>query len=172
MALLDIITFPNPMLAGPSELIHPDEINDDLQKLIEDMADTLYEAPGVGLAAVQVGIPRSLVLIDPEPDPVARNFTVLINPEIVSQDGSFLSEQEGCLSVPDYRADVNRYDSVVVEALDRNGVPIRIEAEGFEAVVFQHEIDHTRGILFIDRISKLKRQLYRRKRMKQLKSKR
>lgn len=168
MALLKILTYPDPFLRQPTKPVT--EIDDQLQAIIEDMAETMYEAPGVGLAAIQVGIDKSIVVYDPEADPEKRNYQVLINPEIVSEEGTMVSENEGCLSVPDFRADVKRSERVVVEALDRNGKPLKIEAEGLLSVIMQHEIDHLKGILFIDRISALKRQLYKKKRIKALKS--
>jgi len=168
MAVLEVLTYPNKFLrttAGPVE-----SIDDDIQQIIEDMADTMYEEPGVGLAAVQVGIDKRIIVYDPEPDKELRKFNVLINPEVVSQNGSMLSENEGCLSVPGFRADVKRHTNVTVNGLDREGNPVSIEAEGWPAVILQHEIDHLNGILFIDRISALKRELYKRRVKKRLKS--
>jgi len=146
------------------------DIDAQIQAIIEDMAETMYDAPGVGLAAIQAGIDKSIIVYDPDADDQKRDFQVLINPEIVFSDGSMVSENEGCLSVPDFRADVKRSELVTVEGLDRNSKPIKIEAEGLLSVIMQHEIDHLKGILFIDRISALKRQLYKKKRIKALKS--
>lgn len=133
------------------------------------MSETMYQAPGVGLAAVQVGLDKSLLVYDIAPRDDGRQLHVLINPRIVAQEGRILSENEGCLSVPDFRADVQRSAQILVEGLDRDGKPLRFEAEGFLATVLQHEIDHLNGTLFIDRISALKRQLYTRRVNKQLK---
>jgi peptide deformylase len=146
-------------------------IDDDLQKIIDDMADTMYAAPGVGLAAIQVGIDKRLLVYDisPKEENSQRELRVLINPVIVSMEGEQLSEDEGCLSVPDFRADVKRAAKVHVKAFDRHGKPLTIEAQGMHAIILQHEIDHLEGVLFIDRISALKRQLYKRKVKKQLK---
>ena len=146
------------------------DINDEIRKIIDEMAETMYDAPGVGLAAIQAGIDKSIIVYDPEADDKKRNFQVLINPEITFSEGSMISENEGCLSVPDFRADVKRSERITAEGLDRGGHPVKIDAEGLLSVILQHEIDHLNGILFIDRISALKRQLYKKKRMKALKS--
>jgi len=146
-----------------------EQIDGELQALIDRMAHTMYEAPGVGLAAIQVKVDKSLFVYDVSQKENGRDLHVLINPRIIEQDGQIISENEGCLSVPDYRSDVKRSERVLVEGLDREGKPVRVEAEGFLAVVMQHEIDHLNGILFIDRISALKRQLYTRHVKKQRK---
>lgn len=167
MAVLKILTYPDKFLAQPT--LPVSEVTEELRQFIESMADTMYQAPGIGLAANQVGLDRSLVIADPEPDPEKRDFTVFINPEIVSMEGSVLSEQEGCLSVPDYRADVKRAEKVVVRYLDIDMNPAIINADGMMAIILQHEIDHLKGILFVDRLSALKKQMYRRKVKKQMK---
>ena len=135
------------------------------------MAETMYEAPGVGLAAIQVGSDKSILVYDELPGEITRQFGVIINPKIIETDGNIISENEGCLSVPEFRSDVKRAERVLVEGLDRQGSPIRLEAEGFLAIVMQHEIDHLNGTLFIDRISALKRQLYTRRMKKKLNEK-
>jgi peptide deformylase len=163
---LDILTFPDRFLRKPAKPV--ENIDGDLQETIDGMAVTMYEAPGVGLAAVQVGIGKSILVYDVARDE-GRSFQVLINPRIVESRGEIVSENEGCLSVPDFRSDVKRAEAVLVDAFDREGKPIRIEAEGFLAVVLQHEIDHLNGTLFIDRISALKRELYKRRVMKMVK---
>ncbi len=168
MTLLNILTYPNPVLRQPTKPVT--NIDDQIQAIIENMAETMYDAPGVGLAAIQAGIDKCIIVYDPEADDQKRNFQVMINPEIIFSKGSMVSENEGCLSVPDFRANVQRSGQVIVEALDRNGKPIKIEAEGLLSVIMQHEIDHLKGILFIDRISVLKRQMYKKKRIKALKS--
>ena len=167
MTLLDILTYPDKRLrhkAAPVEIV-----DDEVQNIIADMAETMYNAPGVGLAAVQVGIDKRIIIYDisgPENEP---KLAVLINPVIVESEGTQLSESEGCLSVPDFRSDVKRFERVKVEALDRNGQPGHIEADGLYAIVLQHEIDHLDGVLFIDKISALKREMYKRKVKKALK---
>lgn len=167
MSPLDILTFPDDFLKKPAQPV--DQVDGRLQSLIEQMADTMYQAPGVGLAAVQVGNNKSLLVYDIAPKEQGRDLHVLINPRIIAQEGRIVSENEGCLSVPDFRADVQRAERILVEGLDREGKPLRIEAEGILAIVLQHEIDHLNGTLIIDRISALKRQLYARRIMKQLK---
>jgi peptide deformylase len=168
MSVLDILTYPDPVLRQPTKPVTV--IDDEIQKIIADMADTMYDAPGVGLAAIQAGIDKSIIVFDPEADDVKREFQVLINPEIISAEGEMISENEGCLSVPDFRANVKRFLKVTATGLDRSGSPVSIDADGLLAVILQHEIDHLKGILFIDRISALKRQLYKKKRMKALKN--
>lgn len=164
---LDILTFPDPFLKNPAHAV--ENIDGDLQQLIDRMAETMYQAPGVGLAAVQVNQDKQLLVYDIRPREEERELHVLINPQIVEREGRIVSENEGCLSVPDFRADVQRAERILVAGVDREGKPLRIEAEGFLAIVLQHEIDHLNGTLFIDRISALKRQLYTRRVLKQLK---
>jgi peptide deformylase len=165
--LLKIVTFPEKILLGPVRPI--EDINGELQKIIDAMARTMYHAPGVGLAANQVGLDRRLLVYDIQPKEEKPELFVLINPIIMEQEGEILSEGEGCLSVPDYRSDVKRFERILVQAFDREGNPVRIHAEGFHAIVLQHEIDHLNGVLFIDRISALKRALYKKRVLKKLK---
>jgi peptide deformylase len=168
MAELKILEYPDKFLKKTAADVK--NIDGKLQQLIDDMAETMYRAPGVGLAAIQAGVDQSLLVYDVAPREDGRELHVLINPKIIEAEGSVLSEAEGCLSVPEYRADVNRHTTILVEGYDRDEKPVRLEATDFEAIVLQHEIDHLNGVLFIDRISSLKRQLYRRKRLKQLKT--
>ncbi len=167
MAILDIVTFPDKFLKEPTKPV--DNIDGALQDIIQNMGETMYQAPGIGLAAIQVGIDKSMLIYDISPAEEGRSLNVLINPRIVESEGEVLSENEGCLSVPDYRSDVKRFTSILVEAVDREGNPLRFEAHDFLSIVLQHEIDHLNGKLFIDRISPLKRQLYARRVKKQLK---
>ena len=166
MSILEILTYPNEFLLKPVRPV--ENINGDLQKIIDDMGETMYAAPGVGLAAIQVGLNKSLMVYDITPQDENGKLNVLINPKIVESDGSQISENEGCLSVPEYRTDVKRSASVLVEGVDRHGNPLEIEAEGLLAIVMQHEIDHLNGKLFIDRISSLKREVYKRRVKKQM----
>lgn len=168
MTILKILTYPDTFLKNPVKPVS--KFDDRLQELIQNMAETMYEAPGVGLAAIQAGIDKQIVVYDPDSDPVKNSFQVLINPRIVEYQGVRISENEGCLSVPDFRCDVKRAERIIVEGLDRDGKPVKFEVEDMPAVILQHEIDHLNGILFIDRISPLKRQIYRRKRLKALKN--
>lgn len=164
---LTILAYPDPFLLQPTAPVT--NVDGVLQETIERMGAIMYEAPGVGLAAIQVGLNQSFLVYDVvHSSGEGRQLEVLVNPRIVEMEGSVVSEQEGCLSVPDYRSDVKRAGRILVEGFDRNGEPLRFEADGFKAVVLQHEIDHLNGRLFIDRISRLKRQIYKRKRQKQL----
>jgi len=167
VSTLEIITYPHELLKSAAQPVA--EIDGKLQSLIDKMAETMYEAPGIGLAAVQVNVDQSLLIYDLAPREERRDLQVLINPKIIEREGEIISENEGCLSVPDFRADVKRSGHVLVEGFDREGKPLRFEAEGMLAIVLQHEIDHLNGTLFIDRISKLKRQLYTRRIQKMIK---
>ncbi len=169
MAILTVLTYPDKFLSHPVKPV--ENIDGTIQDMIEDMSSTMYEAPGVGLAAIQVGFDQSIIVYDISPRDEKRSLHVLINPKIISSEGTTISENEGCLSVPDYRADVKRSVSVLVEGFDREEKPLRIEAHGQLAIVLQHEIDHLNGILFIDRISSLKRGLYKKRIKKMLKQK-
>ena len=155
MALRPIITLPDPKLRLVSTKI--ERVDDSLRRLIDDMIETMHEAPGVGLAAIQVAEPIRLLVVDvakkeEEPEP-----QVLINPEIVWSSEERATYEEGCLSIPEYYAEVERPASVRARALDREGKLREVLAEGLLATVLQHEIDHLDGVLFIDHISKLKR---------------
>lgn len=172
MAILNILTYPEKSLLKPSEKV--ENIDDDLKKLVKDMGETMFDAPGVGLAAPQVGINKRLIVYDinadnPDREEDNHEFEALINPEIVEASGSITSEQEGCLSVLDYNSDVKRYEKVTVKAMDIDGNDIQFEAQGIKAVIMQHEIDHLDGILFIDRLSILKRSMFKKKIKKLLK---
>jgi len=166
MSMLNILTYPDNFLRQPAKPV--ENIDGTTQKIIEDMSFTMYNSKGVGLAAIQVGLDNSLIVYDVSPGEEKRFLQVLINPRIIESNGRIISEKEGCLSVPDLRADVKRAESVLVEGFDRDGNPRRIDAEGHLAIVLQHEIDHLNGILFIDHISALKRELYKRRIKKQL----
>jgi peptide deformylase len=159
METLKILTYPDKFLSEPTKPV--ENIDENTQNLVKDMASIMYQAPGIGLAAIQVGINKSLLVYDVSPRDEKRSLQVLINPRIVESEGTTISEDEGCLSVPDFRANVKRAASVLVEGFDNNEKPLRIEAEGLLAIVLQHEIDHLNGILFIDRISVLKKNMYK-----------
>ena len=166
MAVLEVLKYPHPLLKRRSEKV--ERIDGETRKWIEDMTETMYHANGVGLAACQIGIPRRIIVLDVSPIDSEQDLLVMVNPEVISEEGE-IDHEEGCLSVPDFRSDVKRSASLIVEALDREGKPLKIEAEEHLAIVLQHEIDHLNGILFIDRISALKRELYKRHIKKQLK---
>ena len=174
MAVLKILTYPEKSLSQPS--VKVDTIDDTIKKLLEDMGETMFAAPGVGLAAPQVGVNKRIIVYDThaaDKDKEDKNqeFTPLINPEIIAASGSIISEGEACLSVLDYSADVKRYESVTVRALDVDGKKLEFDAQGILAVIMQHEIDHLDGTLYIDRISLLKRTMYKKKLAKTLNKK-
>ena len=168
MTVLDILTYPDKVLKQKTAPV--DNIDGDLQTVFDNMATTMYQAPGVGLAAPQVGIGQSFIVYDIAPKEDGHDLHVLVNPRIVSSEGEILSENEGCLSVPEFRADVKRAERILVEGVDREGNPLRFEADGLLAIVIQHELDHLDGTLFIDRISALKRQMYKRRVKKEMKN--
>jgi len=169
VAVLEIRQYPDPVLRQAAKSI--ESINGNLQRLIDDMFETLYAAPGLGLAAPQVGESLRLFVYDLSiaEEVKKRSPLVLINPEFVSKEGE-VSEDEGCLSVPEYRESVRRAARVVVRGLDRDGKEITVEGEGLLAKLLQHEIDHLDGKLFIDRISSLKRNIYFRRLKKIMKA--
>lgn len=168
MALLDIIEYPNPFLKTVAQPV--ENIDDELRTLVGDMAETMYAAPGVGLAAIQVGVPKALVVIDAsDPESPEKNLKVMINPKITAMDGEIVSEGEGCLSFPDFRADVPRARKVTVEYTDLDNNLVVTEAEDFLAIVFQHEIDHLLGKTFFELASQLKRDMYKKRLQKQAK---
>lgn len=167
MALLPILTFPDPRLAEKAQPVST--VDDEIRQLIDDMFETMYAAEGVGLAAVQVGVHKRVIVLDcaqrgPEEErPLSpKEPLALVNPQVVVKDGKVVWE-EGCLSVPGYTDEVDRAATVTVKALDRDGNEVTIEAEGLLAVCLQHEIDHLEGVLFVDRLSRLKQQMVKKK---------
>ena len=166
MAILEIKKYPDEVLKKKAD--HVRSINGDLRKLIDDMIETMYNARGIGLAAPQVGVLKRIIVLDTNLIENQRSPVVLINPEIVSSEGETISE-EGCLSIPGFITKIKRKEKIFVKALDRNGKQIEIEGTGLLARALQHEIDHLDGILIIDRISPLKRELFRRKYLKKKK---
>jgi peptide deformylase len=169
MALLEICTYPDPVLR--EKAIRVEKVDRELRKLIDDMAETMYDAPGIGLAANQVGKPLRLVVIDIQKPEDEHGLIVLVNPEIVSGQGEITCE-EGCLSVPEFFSKVKRFEEVVVQGIDPHEKTCRIEATGLLAVALQHEIDHLEGKLFIDRIGLIARDIFKRKWKKKLKEER
>lgn len=160
MALLRILHYPEPVLKQVAEPV--DVFDEKLRTLARDMADTMYAAPGVGLAAPQVGVSRRLVVIDCARKDAPPHLIFAVNPEIVEREGEVF-EEEGCLSVPGYYAKVARSARVKVRGQDLGGEPVQWEAEGLLAVAFQHEIDHLDGILFVDHLSPLKKSIFRKR---------
>lgn len=155
-----ILTYPDPELKKKSAPVTV--INDKIRELVRDMAETMYDAPGVGLAAPQIGIHQRVIVIDVAGSDEPPALIAAINPVIIHAEGETF-EEEGCLSVPKYAANVRRHAKVVVKGLNLEGEDTTWKAEGLLAVAFQHEIDHLDGILFIDHISQLKRDIFRRK---------
>ena len=166
MALLKIRKYPDPALKQTAAAVN--NIDGEVNAFLDSMAQTMYAAPGVGLAATQVGDSRRLVVLDTDHQNPGKHLLKLVNPRIVEADGSILWE-EGCLSVIDFNAEVKRASRVLVRAWTPEQNEIEIEAADLQAVAFQHEIDHLDGKLFIDRVSRIKRELYRRKLAKLLK---
>ncbi|EPN5002866.1 peptide deformylase [Vibrio parahaemolyticus] len=165
MAVLEILSIPDPRLKVKAEKVTDVST---VQTLIDDMLETLYATGnGIGLASTQVGRKEAVVVIDISEE--RNDPLILVNPEVVSRENKALG-QEGCLSVPEYYADVERYTSVVVSALDRDGNPITIESDEFLAIVMQHEIDHLSGNLFIDYLSPLKQKMAMKKVKKYVKA--
>ena len=155
MALRPIITLPDPKLRLVSRKL--ERVDDDLRRIMDDMAETMYDAPGIGLAAIQLAEPIRLVVVDPAKQDEPRNPLFLVNPEVVWSSDDRSTYEEGCLSIPEYYEEVERPAHVRVKFVDRDGKEQEIEAEGLMATVLQHEIDHLDGVLFIDYLSKLKR---------------
>ncbi|TWH64127.1 peptide deformylase [Azomonas agilis] len=163
MAILNILEFPDPRLRTLAQPVA--EVNDQTQQLIDDMFDTMYHAKGIGLAATQVNVHQRVVVMDLSEE--HDQPRVFINPEIEPLTDELIPYQEGCLSVPGIHDDVNRPQRVRIRALDRQGVPYELEAEGLLAVCIQHECDHLNGKLFVDYLSTLKRDRIRKKLEKQ-----
>ena len=168
MAIRSIIEAPDPRLRVVSEPV--DAVDDDLRALIADMFETMYDAPGIGLAAIQVGVPKRLLVLDlqeradgapeaAEGDEPVRNPRVFINPELYAPSGDLSVYNEGCLSVPDYYAEVERPARVHARWRDEHGVAHDEPIDGMLATVLQHEMDHLDGVLFIDHLSRLKREM-------------
>jgi peptide deformylase len=155
MALLDILTVPNPVLKQVSTPV--DQVDDDLRRLMDDMLETMYAAPGIGLAAIQVGVPKQVIVMDlarQDEPPQPRYF---VNPEILWASDETAPYEEGCLSVPEIYDEVDRPARVKLRYLDYHGKEVTEDAEGLFAVCIQHEMDHLKGVLFIDHLSRLKR---------------
>jgi len=158
MPVLEILAYPDPILKKKAEPV--ERIDEDIKKLVEDMAETMYMAPGVGLAAPQIG--KSLRIIIVDATRTGDGFMALINPEIISSEGE-CKEEEGCLSVPDFKENIKRKEKVLVKGLDIKGNEVQLPADGLLAIALQHEIDHLDGILILDKVSRLKRDVFKKK---------
>ena len=157
MAILPIILLPDPLLRQASAPI--ERVDDDMRRLIDDMLETMYDAPGVGLAAIQVGVPRRLLVLDVSDKDDEKSPIAMINPEIVSLGGEMRVHEEGCLSIPDVRIEIERPGAVIVRYIDRDGKQQEISADGLLATAVQHEMDHLDGKLIIDFLTRLKRDM-------------
>ena len=179
MALRQILTEPNQILREKS--LSVEIVDNDIQKLMDDMLETMYAAPGIGLAAIQVGVPKRVIVLDigwrnksestdDEKQVAKKNPIYFVNPEIITKSTNNSTYEEGCLSVPGQFAEIDRPDKCHVKYLDYHGQPKEIRAEGMLATCIQHEIDHLEGILFIDYLSKLKKSMIIKKLSKQKKA--
>lgn len=157
MSKLPIITIPDPILRMQS--VPVERVDDDVRRLIDDMLETMYAAPGVGLAAVQVAVPRRLLVLDVSEKDEERNPVAMINPEIVKLGDTLRPYEEGCLSIPDVHVEIERPSTATVKYIDRDGKPQLVEADGLLATVIQHEMDHLDGRMIIDYLSRLKRDM-------------
>ena len=169
MTIKPLIILPDPLLREVSKPV--ERIDSDALKLADDMLETMYDAPGIGLAAIQIGVPRRLLVIDVSKEGEEKTPLVVFNPVILSSSDARSTYEEGCLSIPDYYAEVERPAAVTVNYLDLAGKEQVLEAEGLLATCLQHEIDHLNGVLFIDHISRLKRDMVIRKFTKAAKGK-
>ena len=168
MAIKKILTEPDPFLRQKSTKV--EEVNDEIRTLMNDMLETMYNAPGIGLAAIQIGIPKRVIVIDLSREDEKKNPLYFVNPEIITNSNIDATYEEGCLSVPGQFAEINRPDKCKIKYLDYNNSEKILDAEGLLATCIQHEMDHLEGILFIDYLSKLKKNMIIKKLSKQKKS--
>ncbi|KQQ56488.1 peptide deformylase [Rhizobium sp. Leaf311] len=157
MTIKPLIILPDPLLREKSKPV--EQVDAEIVRLADDMLETMYDAPGIGLAAIQIGVPRRMLVIDISREDEERKPVVFINPEILKVSDEVSTYEEGCLSIPDYYAEVERPAALTVEYIDRDGKKQTVEADGLLATCLQHEIDHLNGVLFIDHISRLKRDM-------------
>ena len=167
MTVRKILTEPNPILRQKSQPV--DKVDDLTRKLMDDMLETMYLAPGIGLAAIQIGVPKRIIVLDISKDPEKKEPMYFVNPVIVSTSKNNITYEEGCLSVPGQFAEIDRADRCHVKYLDYNGNHKELKSEGLLATCIQHEIDHLEGILFIDYLSNLKKSMIIKKLSKQKK---
>ena len=168
MTIRKILTEPDPFLRQKSKKV--DEVNDEIRGLMDDMLETMYHAPGIGLAAIQIGVPKRVIVIDLNREEEKKNPLYFVNPEIISNSENNAAYEEGCLSVPGQFAEINRPDKCQIKHLNYNGIEKVLDAEGLLATCIQHEVDHLEGILFIDYLSKLKKSMIVKKLSKQKKN--
>ena len=168
MTIRKILTEPDPFLRQKSEKV--DTVNDDIRTLMNDMLETMYDAPGIGLAAIQIGVPKRVIVIDLSKNDEKKTPLYFVNPEIIIKSNKDASYEEGCLSVPNQFAEISRPDTCKVKFLNYDGKEKILEATGLLATCIQHEMDHLEGILFIDYLSKLKKNMIVKKLSKQKKN--
>ncbi|MDA8538959.1 peptide deformylase [Candidatus Pelagibacter bacterium] len=168
MTIRKILTEPDPFLRQQS--LDVEAVSDEIRSLMDDMLETMYNAPGIGLAAIQVGVPKNVIVMDLSRSDEKKNPLYFVNPKIIQNSDNNATYEEGCLSVPGQFAEINRPDKCKVKYLDYNGEEKILDAEGLLATCIQHEIDHLKGILFIDYLSKLKKTMIVKKLSKQKKS--
>lgn len=161
MTIKPLIILPDPVLRQQS--LPVETLDADVRRLADDMLETMYDAPGIGLAAIQIGVPRQMLVIDVSKEGEEKQPLVFINPKILTTSDERSVYEEGCLSIPDYYAEVERPATITVEYIDLDGKKLTAKADGLLATCLQHEIDHLNGVLFIDHISKLKREMVIRK---------
>jgi len=167
MALLPIVLYPDPVLLEPTRTV--EHVDDEVRQLVLDMTETMYTAPGIGLAANQVGVSRRICIVDPSAGEAPDQLVAFVNPDILTVDGSQLGE-EGCLSFPDVLLDVRRAETITVRALDLEGKPFELAAEGLMARVILHECEHLDGQTFLRNLSSLKRDLVKKQIRKRIKA--
>jgi peptide deformylase len=160
MAILEILKYPHPSLKKRCKKVG--EVNEEVRELVQNMAETMYEANGIGLAASQVGVPLQVIVLDVSPIDPQQGLFAMVNPEIISEEGE-IDHEEGCLSVPDCIQKVKRKERVLVRGLSPEGKAMEVQGEGILGFALQHEIDHLNGILILDQMSGLKREIYRKK---------
>jgi len=165
MAVLPILTLPDPVLRKKAKPV--ERIDAELRRLMDDMLATMYDAPGIGLAALHVGVLRRLIVMDPAKDEAPKSPLVMVNPAILELSEEMRTHEEGCLSIPDFTAEIERPARTRVSYIDREGKKREAELEGIWSTLVQHEIDHLNGVLFIDYLSRLKRDMVVRKFTKQ-----
>ena len=158
MTILEIKKYPDPILKSMSEPV--EKFDNKLAELIENMIATMYHEHGIGLAAPQIGVSQRIIVLDISTSAASPQH--FINPKIIAASKTKITSEEGCLSIPDYRETIKRHEQITISALDKNAVPVELHADGLLAICLQHEIDHLDGVLFVDHLSRLKRELFRR----------
>lgn len=164
----EVLVYPDPALKQKAKPVA--KVDEAVRKLVKDMVDTMYAEEGVGLAAPQVGVPKRVLVVDTSPRQEGQKLRVFINPELVSAEGR-TKYTEGCLSIPGESEEIERFAKVTIRALDEKGETFELEAEGLLAIALQHEMDHLDGVLFVDRLSSLKRGLIRKRMLKYIEDK-